>query len=264
MNIKRYFNIYIEFIKMNISSSMIYRTSFWIGYTFELLSFLIFLIFIRVMYNHVHSIEGYMYYDMLLYYAVFQLWSSLYSVIFFRGLSNMVREIRRGEYDFVLTKPIDIQFLSSFRYIELRGVFNIFTAIVLFVYAILQIPTVDIQSICLFFLLLFIMGFYLYAIITLFMTVFFWLYGFNEIALMIRFLMQLVEYPPQIYRGFMHFFVFYIMPVGLIMNVPFSALTGEYTSPILFVLIAGIGLLAISVTRKIFLLGLKYYSSASS
>ena len=264
INIRKHLRIYKEFIKMNISSAMIYRSSFWLSTTFEFIAFIIFIMFINVIYSHVHTIAGFSYLEMILYYSIWQIINSIYIIVFYSSLFYMVNDIRTGIYDFVLTKPVDAQFLSSFRFIEIQRIFNLLSGVALFLYAIVSIGSIPWTSMILFFMILLIMGLYLYSMITLFMTTYFWLYGFNHIILLINFILRLVAYPPHIYTGFIRFVLFYIIPVGFILATPFETLIRNSQTIYTTILIGFIGIISIYLTRKVFLFGLKHYSSASS
>ena len=114
MNISKYLRTFIIFIKASFTKELDFRFNFimtLIGSFCFIVSYILTLVFL---FNNI-SIGNWSTKDMWLllgialtiYYAIFYL--------FWRGLVYLGRNIINGQFDFYLLRPIDTQFLSSFR-----------------------------------------------------------------------------------------------------------------------------------------------------
>lgn len=211
----------------------------------------------------IETFAGYSADEMLVFFLTYQFIDTI-AQVFFRGTYLIGNEIRTGEFDFTLTKPINPLFQALTGKPDFNDAVFIIpsTAISIWIATGLDL---NISPISFFWYLIMLLNGFLIAmglhilimaigIITTEIDGAVWIY---------RDLMQLGRFPVNIYLAPLKFALFFLIPIGMMITIPsefllqvnptFSALTA-----ILF----GIGFLIFSL--KIWDFSLKKYSSASS
>lgn len=76
------------------------------------------LIFIKVIYSNVHTIAGYSYNEMLVYFFIYQLTYYGNYIVTVRNLSDLIPDVNKGNLDMVLIKPVPSLFYLMSRSIS--------------------------------------------------------------------------------------------------------------------------------------------------
>lgn len=260
----RYLTLYGQLIKTNISRELMYRKTFIWSMGVRLGWFVVFLLFYQVLYGHIHQLEGFTYYEALLYFSVFHFFESVFALLFYKNIQLFVDDVRNGNYDFIATKPVSTLFMTSFRYIQLSAIFNVIPAIVLFFYALSNVASVSLQSLGLFTLLLIASGILFYSVVIGCITLGFWFFGYDVLNILFLNIFRMVMYPPTIYKGMLFILIYYVVPFGFLILTPVKTLLHgsiALTDLIGFVMLS---LIVFTFMRLFFRFGLSKYASASS
>lgn len=264
MKILRYLKIYFLILKIGFMREAAYRTSFLLWALIHILSLATNIVFFSIVYAHIPIVNGWDLNRTLVILGTSHLIIGIGSATYFcfmYGFSDMVRS---GNLDFRLSKPIDIQFLVSLREADIEDFINIPSSIILLVIAISRLNISN--------LLLNILGFsilvisshiILYSITLMIQSLAFKAVKVGFAEWLTWHIVQLGQYPIRIFKGLAQIIFMLVIPVGLITTIPAEVLMGIFDWKwIVTSLILAISLFIIS--RKVFLLGLRSYSGASS
>ena len=112
--IKRYLKLEILFLKMNIVAVSKYGISYFLSILYELMNGLMNIVYFYVMFGTVHDIAGWERNDIFLL-VILAYFIDAVCVMLFIGTSSIPDYISTGTLDILLTKPLNHQFLLSFR-----------------------------------------------------------------------------------------------------------------------------------------------------
>ncbi|MFC1613572.1 ABC transporter permease, partial [Patescibacteria group bacterium] len=246
---------------MNILRRMAYRLNFFIFFFTVTLHLAVYLIFIKIIYGHVTSIAGWDLYHSLLIIASAMIIEAL-CWITCRMMLNIGKDVVNGNMDFHIVKPIDIQFLVSVNILDPEDISRFVLGLIVLFYALNNIK-VSIVDFILYIFLLILAFIITYSILTIVATISFFVIDARAMHMVSMRILQISQYPTDIYTGIMKTVFSFIIPIAFIATVPAKVLSGWWN----WTLVAQSFLLAIIffyVSRKFFLFGLSRYSSASS
>ena len=262
----RFFRLISEFIKVSFQEESAYRVNFAVSLLTSLLTVGSATLGISIVFGQIDDIQGWTYASSMVVLGVYLIVNALRGLFISPGLESLAGmdgEVWSGRFDFSLLRPVDIQFLITFRKWRLFSLIDLFFGMLLTGIAIYRMEAaVSIGQILLFCMMLCSGLVILYAILLIFSSLVFWSPGvlftwvFNG-------LFQLARYPLSMYPNWLRFILTWIVPVGIITTFPAQALTGELSIKVMGLgvgLAVGMVILASCLFRR----ALKHYSSASS
>ncbi|MBI2029675.1 ABC-2 family transporter protein [Candidatus Gottesmanbacteria bacterium] len=259
---KRYINIYIALLKINLASLIIYRANF-INSLLSSVSWGIFSILsILLLTSKTTQVYSWSQGEIILLTAMYSIFIGIFHTIFTRNIEKIPELVDRGYFDLILTKPVDSQFLSSVRYFNYTSLSRIVVGIIALVlilikynisFSIANLPIYIVLSI-------FGLGI-LYNIWFIITTLSFWFTQLNNIHQLMFSIANIGRFPPEAFSQIMGYTFLFILPITLIVISPVKALTNnlnlyDILAPLLF--FVGLSFIA----RKFWLYGLKHYTSA--
>jgi ABC-2 type transport system permease protein len=206
------------------------------------------------------------------YYFLMGTWFVLYGLVETLFLENCTRFselVRTGNLDFLLTKPIDAQFLASLERIDWAEIPSVLFGLGLTVYAtyVGELPMTPARGIG--FAALVLCGVaILYSFMITLASISVWVVRTQSLHELWFYIVQFGRYPAEIYGSGMlgmgiRFLLLYLLPVMLAINVPARfAIKAIEPGMIAYMVVASVALLALS--RWFFYLALHRYRSASS
>lgn len=260
----RYLRVYWALLKTNAINSTIYRANFFVGTLITALETLAAFYTIKVLFNHVTGINDWSYPDMLVLSGAFFVANGISWFTFRAGVDQIDQLINKGDFDSLLTKPINSQFLVSIYRLDVEDSARGLVGLVVMWYG-LRLGNYDISFLqILLFVLAFIAGeMILYSIQISLKTISFKsLQGWATNNIFYRF-QELNQYPMDIYRGFARVLYTALIPLLFVTTVPVKILLGKGS----LWLAAGSIIAAIwclFISRMIWKFAVKHYSSASS
>ncbi len=233
---------------------------FFIGKVFRLAMTLFLLLLIK---ERVQTFAGYSTDEIIIFFLTYQFIDVLVQILY-RGVYMFTHQMRTGEFDFLLTKPINALFQSLMGKPDFTDVLFIIPATLVSLWIALQLDiTVTGASIFWYLILLgnaFLIGTGLHililclGIVTTNIDSAIWLY---------RDLMQMGRFPVSIYLEPIKLALFFLVPVGMMITIPSEILLNRPpTYSAVMATIFGISFFLASL--HIWKLSLKQYSSASS
>lgn len=262
----RYIRLLYLFIWAALQQELAYHLNFWINLLYSSINLCVAVIGLEVLFNQVQTIRGWDYPATISLLGVYLVVSALRNVCLgpsLDSLAGMDGELWTGRFDFTLLRPVDVQFLASFRQWRPFALLDLaFGVIVLLRAVMLQGQTFSLPNLGLFFVALSAGTMLIYAVLLAVSSLVFWSPGLL-FTWVFDAVFQLARYPVGIYPVWLRVFLTWVIPIGLITTVPTEALTGRST--LLSVLIGlAVAVLAVLGASILFRTGVQRYASASS
>jgi ABC-2 type transport system permease protein len=221
-------------------------------------------IFINVMYGQASQIVGWNKWDMVVLIGTNHIISQLFEALFYDNCTKLVDQIRQGDLDFNLIKPINTQFLISLRYTDYASMLNSTLGIGIVLYGLHRLKETPSFLDVLLFAGLVLNGILIYYAILFILSVWtFWIGRSNNLMELYWQFGQFSRYPGDIYPWLLRRFFMTMIPMLVVSTFPAAVLLHKLGGgPVLYAFALGLCFLALTVW--VWNRGLKRYSSASS
>lgn len=261
---KKYFKIFWQFAKISLMNQMAYRPSFFLAVIGKTARVALLLVFFKVIYLNVKNVAGWNFNEILIVFTAYLTIEFITSITFRRNLFYQLPWlIRRGDLDFILTKPINPLFYNSFRIVDMFDLTSFVPIFFLWGYIILHAEAASIFNIFLFVLLLANALIFVFSLTITIASIAFWTFTGVGPGRLFEQVLNISRYPTNIFGKSWKIILSYVVPVSLIATFPVESLLGMLSwQNIIFSLVFTAVLLFISL--KIWNLSLRRYSSASS
>lgn len=262
--IRRYLSLLLTFAKNSLAGQLEYRINFLCGIFVETGFMLSKLTYVVLIYKTNISINGMSPDHMLIFIGTYAIMTGLYMSIY-PNFCNIAGYVKEGTLDMLITKPVSLLFLVSFRYIDFAmPIPNILGGIIMVWVGWARSGLAFSWGMLLIFVGYFVLGMILtYSIYLLPRLVAFWTTSSNGIIQISDSLWDFNNMPMKIYHRVIQEIGCFLFPVFLITNMPGLILTD--TIPVGFVIWSVIvPFLALGITLMTWRHAVKSYTSASS
>jgi ABC-2 type transport system permease protein len=262
----RYLRLIAHFARASFQEETAYQANFYIGLLHSLLNLATGVLGVVVLFGQIETVNGWNLTTTLALLGVYLMVSALRSLFLgpsLEALAGMDGEVWTGQFDFTLLRPVDTQFLASFRKWHPFALFDLVLGLgVLIVAVTLLSQTLTAAHLIAFLVALGAGIAILYAILLAFAGLVFWSPGVL-FTWVFDGIFQMARYPLGLYPGWLRLVLTWVVPVGVITTVPAQTLTGDIS---LRVLAGSVGLAAALLigATALFRCGLARYASASS
>ena len=219
---------------------------------------------VAVFFLHTDRLGDWSWPEVLMVVALFTLFSGLMEAFLRPNVGAVLDEIRDGTFDFVLLKPINVQFLASLRNIVIWRLSDVVIGLGLIVYALGQLHITPVWwQIALFILMLVSGAAIVYALWLIMVSLAFWFVRLDNFTELFYAFYEAGRYPVTIYRGLVRGLLTFVVPIAFITTFPASALLGklDVSTALLGVGLAGV---LFVLASRFWSFALRHYSSASS
>jgi ABC-2 type transport system permease protein len=259
-----------SFVRASLQEELAYRSNFAISLLHSLLNLLTGFLGLQVVFSQVYSLGGWSWSQALALLGVYLMAGALRGLFIGPSLDMLVgmgQEVASGNFDFTLLRPVDTQFLITFRRWQLLALVDLGLGVSVLVAAFAQGGAApgagQLAGQVLAFLLAFLAGMAaLYAILLALTALVFWSPGMF-FTWVFDALFQLARYPVGIYPAWMRFFLTWIIPLGIMTTISTQALTGQVTTQALLGSVAASAVL-LAAASLLFRRAVRRYASASS
>lgn len=262
----KYIRLIGLFIRAAVQAELAYRANFWINLLTSALNLVTAVVGLQVLFGQVQAIRGWDFAATLALLGVYLVISALRQVCLgpsLESLAGMDGELWTGRFDFTLLRPVDVQFLASFRAWRPFALIDLGLGLAVLVWAVVQAGgALTLPRVGVFCLALAAGVILIYALLLAFSALVFWAPGFL-FTWVFDALIQLARYPVGIYPNGLRWLLTWLVPVGLITTLPAEALAGRAALP---AVLGGLvfALAALAAASALFRGGVKRYASASS
>src|SRR6266568_828127 len=213
----------------------------------KLLRYVFFLLFLILLVNRTKMIAGYTFWQIVLFYATFNL---LYTLpqFFFRNVYRFRQQIINGYFDNLLLKPLPSLFHPLFGGSDILDLFIVFLSIGFIYYAGLHSGNVTSVNVITYIVLvingfLISLGFHIFVLGTGILST-----AVDNTVMLYRDLTQMGRLPIEVYQEPLRGFITFIIPVGIMMTYPGKALLGLLSlHAVVIALGFGVGLVFLSM-----------------
>ncbi len=260
----RYLRLYRAFIFNCLARAMEFRAQFFAGIVGYAIWTAISLVFIGAVFGSVGAVRGWTKDQMWVLYGSFVVLESLCYGVLGPNMWRFSGQVRDGTLDIALTKPVNVQFFVSARYLDLNGCLNALVGFALLFVGFSRLGRFPTPLEWLVWLVLLLCGFVMaYALWFACVTLSIWAVKLEGIAVIFDPMMQMARFPVQIYPARALTFLTIGLPVAFLTTFPTQALLGQSDFG---VVVAAIALAAtfLAISAWFFQFALKFYGSASS
>jgi ABC-2 type transport system permease protein len=257
------------FIRASAQQDLAYRANFVLHLFNACLNLAVGVLGLVIVFGQVQSLQGWNYSQALALLGVYLTVGALRGLFIgpsLDSLAGLEGEVMKGNFDFTLLRPVDTQFLVTFRQWRLFSLFDLALGAGVIVIATLRagntIPALQLLE---FGAALLAAALTIYAVLLAFTAFTFWSPGFL-FTWVFDALFQLARYPVGIYPSWLRFILNWIVPVGVMTTIPASVLTAQTPAQAIGVLAGSLALAGFLLAGAswLFRRALHRYASASS
>ena len=260
----RYLRLLAIFYRYSIVSELEYRVEllanvfmsvFWLAWA---------IVSVAVFFLHSDRIGDWTWPEVLMVVALFTLFSGVMEALLRPNVGAVLDQVRDGTFDFVLTKPVNAQFIASLRNIVVWRLSDVVIGLGLIVYALGQLHvTPTLAQDALFVLMLVAATFIVYSLWLMMVSLAFWFVKLDNFTELFYGFYEAGRYPVTIYRGLIRGLLTFVVPIAFVTTFPASALLGRIDQATVLIGIAfAVGLFVVS--NRFWNFAVRHYSSASS
>jgi len=268
-SLSSYARLLTVFAKYSLAREMAFRGNFAMKVLLELVWLAILLIFFRTLFRGVDSIAGWDRHSFLFFIGCYYALEGVIETFFLENFVEFGELVRSGNLDLHLLKPIDEQFLLSFRHVDWSTVPKVFIGAGMMVIAIIQGGNAPSSTHLILAMPLFFAGVAMsYSFLLLLSSTAIWMVRNQSLMELWWLFSTLMRYPRDIYDVSwaipIKLIFSFILPALLVISVPSEVAARHIINPgwIAWTLIASV--LSLKISRMVFQWSIRSYRSASS
>jgi ABC-2 type transport system permease protein len=132
----RYFRLIKAFARYSLARELEFSANFVVSILIHIFFIMANLSFFALIWLRVGGFGGLSPYEMLFFTGTFHLADSIYMIFTFFGIMEIPELVRRGDMDYLLTKPVPSQFLTTFRSFSWYSLTDLVLALIMIGYSI--------------------------------------------------------------------------------------------------------------------------------
>ena len=252
------------FLRIGALNELQYRANFWLQILQALIALGTGLAVLALVFSQTPALNGWSQPELLTVMGVHMMMGGLIGTVIQPNMERLRTDIREGTFDFILTKPEDVQVLASVREVRIWQVVDVLVGAVVIGYAVTRLSTAigPLEALA-FAVALVLGGLMIYCFWLVLTTIAFWIVRIDEIHELFEGIYQSGRWPVTLYPGWLRISLTYLVPIAFAVTVPAQALTGRLT-PDSLALAAVFAALLFIATRWFWRAGLRHYSGASA
>lgn len=258
------FRVLGTLFKINLQQELAYRAEtvmnamlslMWLGW--ELLS-------LSIIFSNTPTLGGWSQGDLITLLGVWRLVNTVMAAIIWPNTEKFNTSVRDGSLDYTLLQPVNSQLLVSFTRIVIWRLWDVLLATVLIVVGISMSGNGAAPLNVLNSLLLVASGaLVIYSLWIVLIAFTFWFVKFDNNVTILQALMDAGRYPVTVYPPWLRLIVTFVIPIAVATTVPLQALRGDL-SGWQVLLFLGIGVASLLISSRVWKVGVRRYSGASS
>jgi ABC-2 type transport system permease protein len=251
-------------VRVSVMNEMQYRANLLAHSLQSILALVAGLAVLGLVFSHVSELRGWSQPALVAVLGVFTLLSGVIKTFVKPNLIQFMRDVHEGTLDYVLTKPVDAQLLVSARSIQPWQGVDLLIGATLVAAAVARLDLSPSVADLLGFVAGLALGsVILYCFLLLLATTAFWFVRVDPIIELFDGVYQAGRWPIGVYPGWLRIGLTVVVPVGVAVTVPSQAVTSRLSAGLLLSA-AAVAVVLVTVTRCVWRLGLRRYTSASS
>ena len=114
----RYFSLWVSFFNNSLTRDLEFKANFLGGLIVDIIFYGIQFFFFSIIYSYVDALGVFTREDVMIFLVITFLADTFYMFFFSGNLFNLNRWMVRGDLDYFLLRPVESQFMVSFRYVK--------------------------------------------------------------------------------------------------------------------------------------------------
>ena len=260
----RAFQLIWTFLRISITNELQYRANFFIQLLQSMTSLVVGLVGLELVFSQTTDLAGWTLSELLVVMGVYLLMGGVMHAYIQPNMLRLMYEIQEGSLDFALTMPVDSQANVSLREFHFWSLVDVVLGLIVLGIAVTQdqVQFGLVQGLA--FAVALLMGaVILYCFWVMVSASAFWIIRVGEIAELFEGIYSAGRWPVSIYPRWLRFGLTFIIPVAFAVTVPAEALTNRLTIQTLLGTF-GLTILLVTLTRLVWLMGVRHYSGASA
>lgn len=226
---KRYLKLYLSFMRICAVREMESRGNFIMGIVVIFCFPWFPLLFAGAIYGRTSALGGWTYNEYLVLLGTFQIISSLIFTLFLRNIMGMPENVRKGELDFFLLKPVNSQFMISLRYLAYTEIAQALPGTVLVTIGLLNLNTpFDLWRLPLYLLFVLVSVVIGYSVWFMLVTPCVWTVRLESQEIFFG-VLEAGRYHPSMFGGVVRVVLVTVVPVGVMSATPADLLLNRLT-----------------------------------
>lgn len=266
----RYLRLFFAFGRFALANEMAFRGNFLIKLVVEALWLSILLVFYNLIFRNTDIVAGWDRNGYLFFVGAHYALSGVVETFFLENLTKFAELVRSGDLDLYLLRPIDEQFLISFRHVDWSTFPNVLQGAGVMLYALASMDywVFDPGRLALFVILFGCGCAMAYSFLVMLCTLSVWLVRNQSLMEMWWLFTTLMRYPREVFFATswaspVGWFFTFIVPILLVINVPANVMVRALDPGFVAGMVGATGVL-LFVSRAFFRKALQSYRSASS
>ena len=252
------------FYRSSIQTDLEYRVDFFTRILASLLGLMTTVGALSIAYNYTGTLKGWSFPQTLVLLAIYYLMDGLIEMFIAPNMRAVMEQVRQGTLDFVLMKPLNSQFMATFRTVNIWRIVNVMVGLGLTLYTISRLSLSVGPSQALGFSLTLAAGtVVVYSFWLCLVTLTFWFVKIDNIEQIVWQAFEAGRYPIEIYPVWLRGALTYVVPVAFIITVPAQALSGKLPSAF-FVIAPVVAVVTLVLSSAFWRYGLRHYTGASA
>jgi ABC-2 type transport system permease protein len=265
MNLKRYLTIYAALWKNSVAREMSFKGNFILWIVVELLWFGLQLSFVTVVYSQTNSIGSWTKWQMVLLVGASNFIQQIYQAFFLTNCTGLSELVRTGKMDFLLALPVNTRFIVSTRQVDLGAFVNALFAVCVMIWAAGKLNLHPTFGDFFGFAALCVVGIFIhYSLMFMLAAISFWTVRAQGVVYGYYNLFNIARMPDEVFRGAFKAVFTFALPILLVSNVPVRVLADKITSPAMWLLLIGLGIVWALISEWFWRFSLRRYTSAST
>jgi ABC-2 type transport system permease protein len=267
-SLTRYLRLFLAFGRFSLLGEMAFRGNYVLKVFVELLWLCLMLVFYRTIFSRTSNVADWTEAQYLFFLGCYYALDGLIETFFLSNASEFAELVRSGNLDLVLLRPIDEQFLVSFRTVEWSTAPNALMGAGLMVFGLYQMGWGFDPVRVLTFMVVFTCGLAMaYSFLIVLASTSVWMVRNQSLFELWWLFTSVMRYPREIFRAPwalpIGWFFSFVVPALLVTNIPAGAMV-KVLDPGLVVYMLGATAVLLWVSRWFFQRALRSYRSASS
>ena len=248
--------------RVNLAEEMQYRANFVASVLGTLFWLTTALLTLELFFSHTEALGGWSYWEVVVLLGVFNTLTGVIEALLRPGVGRLAEDVRSGELDFALIKPVDAQLFISFRRIDVWRLADVVLGLALVTFALVRLGrTPSPAEVIGFAIVLAAAVAVVYAIWLALMSLAFWFVAVENLSVLFDAVYEAARYPVSAYPGALRFLFVYLIPIAWTTTIPASALTGRLGPGSAAVAVV-VGVAAALLSRWLWRTALRRYTSA--
>lgn len=261
----RYLKIFFVLLRTGFARNTAYPGTFFIAIIAKMLRSSLVVVLFLAFFQHMRTFAGWSFPEILFLSATYLSLEFFGLATFHRNLSYYFpRSLKSGEFDFRLTKPVSVLFITSFEHVDWYDISSVLPIVVMWVMLFVRYDFSIVWWQVLEYVMFLGIGLSLFFSLLLFLTsTAFWTINTSGVGRFFEGFLRQTKYPMSIFSGPVGVFVRFIIPLAAFATLPSEIFFGRASFFYMFY-VALFALCANVAALWFWRFALKRYSSASS